>query len=38
MEPFGPKLDTEQLGSLEFYKGILMEPVGKKKGISLSLA
>lgn len=31
MEPFGLKLDTEQLGALEVYKGTLMEPVEKKK-------
>lgn len=31
MKPFGLKLDAEQLGALEVYKGTLMEPVGKKK-------
>lgn len=39
LEPFGLKLDTEQLGVLEVYKRKLMEPVGGGgKGVSLFLA
>lgn len=33
MEPFGLKLDTEQLDALEFYKGTLMEPGGENKKV-----